>query len=77
MPKGGPVIQEAPEPLGDVDVEVLVDAPGVGSGAAQPEVIPSSLVFLLLEQQVQKYKYLTKIWNQALDMLRKELRVSY
>ena len=46
--EGGPVVHVAPEPLGDVQVELLVDAPGEGSRAPETKVIPPRLIFLLL-----------------------------
>ena len=46
--EGGPVVHVAPEPLGDVQVELLVDAPGEGSCAPETKVIPPCLIFLLL-----------------------------
>ena len=46
--EGGPVVHVAPEPLGDVQVEFLVDAPGEGRCAPETKVIPPCLIFLLL-----------------------------
>ena len=50
--QGGPVVQVAPEPLGDVKVEILMDAPGEGSCASETKVIPARLIFLLLTQVI-------------------------
>ena len=44
----GPVVHVVPEPLGDVQVELLVDAPGEGGRLAESKVIPACLIFLLL-----------------------------
>ena len=46
--EGGPVVHVAPEPLGDVQVEFLMDAPGEGCRAPETKIIPPCLIFLLL-----------------------------
>ena len=46
--EGGPVVYVAPEPLGDVQIELLMDSPREGGRDTQTKVIPSRLILLLL-----------------------------